>query len=49
MLGATDAGRALFARARESAHAVELGRLAAVSPEDHERLAELLRLLAFPA
>ena len=49
VLVATDAGRALFARARESAHAVELGRLAAVTPEDHERLAELLRLLAFPA
>jgi DNA-binding MarR family transcriptional regulator len=49
VLVATDAGRALFARARESAHAVELARLAAVTPEDHERLAELLRLLAFPA
>jgi DNA-binding MarR family transcriptional regulator len=48
-LVATAAGRALFARARESTHAVELGLLAAVTPEDHERLAELLRLLAFPA
>ena len=47
-LVATEAGRALFARARESAHAVELGLLAAVRPEDRERLAELLRLLAFP-
>jgi DNA-binding MarR family transcriptional regulator len=46
---ATDAGRALFARARQSAHAVELGLLAAVTPRDHERLAELLRLLAFPS
>ena len=48
VLVATDAGRALFARARESAHAVELGLLAAVTPEDHKRLARLLRLLAFP-
>lgn len=48
VLVVTDAGRALFARARESAHAVELGLLAAVTPKDHERLAELLRLLAFP-
>jgi DNA-binding MarR family transcriptional regulator len=45
---ATEAGRALFARAQESAHAVELGLLAAVRPGDRERLAELLRLLAFP-
>lgn len=49
VLVATDAGRALFARARESARAVELGLLAAVAPEEHERLATLLRLLAFPA
>ncbi|RIV40580.1 MarR family winged helix-turn-helix transcriptional regulator [Micromonospora radicis] len=48
VLVATDAGRALFARAQSSARAVELGLLAAVTPEDHERLAELLRLLAFP-
>lgn len=49
VLVATDAGRSLFARARKSARAVELGLLAAVTPEDHERLAGLLRLLAFPA
>ncbi|WP_341720104.1 MarR family transcriptional regulator [Micromonospora sp. FIMYZ51] len=48
VLVATDAGRDLFARAQESARAVELGLLATVTPEDHERLAELLRLLAFP-
>ncbi|MBX7267194.1 winged helix-turn-helix transcriptional regulator [Micromonospora sp. Llam7] len=48
VLVATDAGRALFARAQESARAVELGLLAAVTPADHERLAQLLRLLAFP-
>lgn len=49
VLVATDAGRALFARARQSARAVELGLLAAVTPEEHERLADLLRLLAFPS
>nr|MDT0661991.1 MarR family winged helix-turn-helix transcriptional regulator [Micromonospora sp. DSM 115978] len=49
VLVATEAGRALFARARESAHAVELGLLAAVTSGDHERLAQLLRLLAFPS
>ncbi|AEB43283.1 MULTISPECIES: MarR family winged helix-turn-helix transcriptional regulator [Micromonospora] len=48
VLVATDAGRALFAQAQESARAVELGLLAAVTPQDHERLAQLLRLLAFP-
>ncbi|PZV99028.1 DNA-binding transcriptional regulator, MarR family [Micromonospora phaseoli] len=48
VLVATDAGRALFARAQESARAVELGLLATVTPEEHERLADLLRLLAFP-
>ncbi|MFI7024973.1 MarR family winged helix-turn-helix transcriptional regulator [Micromonospora sp. NPDC049900] len=48
VLVATDEGRELFARAQSSAHAVELGLLAAVTPEDHARLAQLLRLLAFP-
>ncbi|PZG21684.1 MarR family transcriptional regulator [Micromonospora craterilacus] len=48
VLIATDEGRALFARAQDSARAVELGLLAAVTPEEHERLAHLLRLLAFP-
>ncbi|MEU6020747.1 MarR family winged helix-turn-helix transcriptional regulator [Micromonospora sp. NPDC048871] len=48
VLVATEAGRALFARAQESARAVELGLLSAVTPQDHERLAQLLRLLAFP-
>ncbi|WP_433496555.1 MarR family winged helix-turn-helix transcriptional regulator [Sphaerimonospora sp. CA-214678] len=46
---ATDAGRALFDRARESARAVELSLQARVTPEDHDRLARLLRMLAFPA
>ncbi|MFF3856137.1 MarR family winged helix-turn-helix transcriptional regulator [Micromonospora sp. NPDC002575] len=46
VLVATDAGRALFARAQASARAVELGLLAAVPPEDHERLAHLLRTAA---
>ncbi|WP_055480087.1 MarR family transcriptional regulator [Sphaerimonospora mesophila] len=45
---ATDAGRDLFARARKSARAVELSLRARVAPEDHERLAQLLRMLAFP-
>ena len=49
VLVATDEGRALFGRASESARAVELGLLAAVTPEEHERLAQFLRLLAFPA
>ncbi|MDG4765830.1 MarR family winged helix-turn-helix transcriptional regulator [Solwaraspora sp. WMMD406] len=49
VLVATDAGRALFARAQESARAVERGLLAPVTPEDHQRLAEFLRLLAFPS
>lgn len=48
VLVATDAGRALFARAQDSARAVERGLLAAVTPEEHQRLAEFLRLLAFP-
>lgn len=48
VLVATEAGRALFARAREAARTVEAGLLAAVAPEQHERLAALLRLLAFP-
>ncbi|WP_326553315.1 MarR family winged helix-turn-helix transcriptional regulator [Micromonospora sp. NBC_01813] len=48
VLVATDEGRALFRRASESARAVELGLLAAVTPEEHERLAQILRLLAFP-
>lgn len=48
VLVATDAGRALFARAQKSTRAVELGLFAAMTPEDHERLAGLLRLLAFP-
>lgn len=46
---ATDAGRALFARAQKSARSVELSLRARVAPEDHERLARLLRMLAFPA
>ncbi|WFE28173.1 MarR family winged helix-turn-helix transcriptional regulator [Solwaraspora sp. WMMD791] len=49
VLVATDAGRDLFARARESARAVEHGLLAAVTPQEHQRLAEFLRLLAFPS
>ncbi|EEP70374.1 MarR-family transcriptional regulator [Micromonospora sp. ATCC 39149] len=46
VLVATDVGRALFIRAQESARAVELGLLATVPPEDHERLAHLLRTAA---
>ncbi|MEV4711791.1 MarR family winged helix-turn-helix transcriptional regulator [Micromonospora sp. NPDC049374] len=48
VLVATDAGRDLFARAQQAARAVERGLLAPVTPEEHERLAGLLRLLAFP-
>ncbi|BCJ57548.1 MarR family winged helix-turn-helix transcriptional regulator [Micromonospora endophytica] len=48
VLVATEAGRDLFAQAQESARDVELGLLATVPPKEHERLAELLRLLAFP-
>lgn len=44
---ATDAGRALFARAQKSARTVEAALKAAVAPEDHHRLAEILRLWAF--
>ena len=44
---ATDAGRALFARAQKSTRAVERALKAAVAPEDRERLVELLRQLAF--
>ncbi|MFC8850229.1 MULTISPECIES: MarR family winged helix-turn-helix transcriptional regulator [unclassified Micromonospora] len=46
VLVATDAGRALFTRAQAAARSVELGLLAAVPPEDHERLAHLLRTAA---
>lgn len=46
---ATAAGHALFARAQKSALAVELGLRTGVAPEDHQRFAELLRMLAFPA
>ncbi|WFE20601.1 MarR family winged helix-turn-helix transcriptional regulator [Solwaraspora sp. WMMD937] len=48
VLVATDAGRALFARAHESARAAEAGLLSGVTPEDRQRLARILRLLAFP-
>ncbi|KWV30867.1 MULTISPECIES: MarR family winged helix-turn-helix transcriptional regulator [Micromonospora] len=48
VLVATDAGRELFARAQDSVRAVGLGSLPAVTPREHERLARLLRLLAFP-
>ena len=44
---ATEAGRALFARAQKSARAVERALKNAVPPEDRERLWELLRQLAF--
>lgn len=46
---ATDAGKALFARARKSARGVELGGQTGVTAEDRKRLAELLRMLAFPS
>ncbi|MEV6801154.1 MarR family winged helix-turn-helix transcriptional regulator [Micromonospora rifamycinica] len=48
VLVATDAGRDLFARAQDSVRAVGLGSLPVVTPREHERLARLLRLLAFP-
>ncbi|ROO60732.1 DNA-binding MarR family transcriptional regulator [Micromonospora sp. Llam0] len=48
VLVATDAGRVLFARAQESARAAEADLLAGVTPEDRQRLARILRLLAFP-
>jgi DNA-binding MarR family transcriptional regulator len=44
---ATDAGRALFAKAQKSARTVERALKAAVPPEERERLAELVRQLAF--
>ncbi|MBX6752273.1 MAG: winged helix-turn-helix transcriptional regulator [Micromonosporaceae bacterium] len=44
---ATEAGRALFARAQKSTRAVERALKAAVPPEERERLGELLRQLAF--
>jgi DNA-binding MarR family transcriptional regulator len=44
---ATEAGRALFARAQKSARAVERALKAAVPPADRERLADLMRQLAF--
>jgi len=44
---ATEAGRALFARAQKSTRAMERALKAAVSSEDRERLGELLRQLAF--
>lgn len=48
VLVATEAGRALFARAQDAVRAVGLDSLASMTPRDHERLAHLLRLLAFP-
>lgn len=47
VLVATDAGRALFLRAQDSARAVQHDLLALAPPEEHERLTRLLRLLAF--
>lgn len=44
---ATEAGRALFARAQKSTRAAERSLKAAVPPEERERLGDLLRQLAF--
>jgi DNA-binding MarR family transcriptional regulator len=44
---ATEAGRALFAKAQKSARTVERALKAAVPPEERERLGELMRQLAF--
>ncbi|WKU05859.1 MarR family winged helix-turn-helix transcriptional regulator [Micromonospora sp. HUAS LYJ1] len=48
VLVATDAGRDLFARARDAVRAVGIDSLSVVPAQDQARLARLLRLLAFP-